>query len=99
MSILDKKGNEWLIILAVGLGAYGGFPKAPKWWENLAKKDWFQFICLWLLVYIGGGKAEIVSKSIVTFIVYVIMKYSDRYIKYGNDIDYDNKKYNNRFYN
>lgn len=97
---INKYKNEMIFFLAVGLGAYGGFPPAPQWWLDLSKHEWFQYLCMWLLVYVGGGKGELIWTTVVTTIVYVIMKYSDRYIKFKNDTNlYLEDKYKTRFYN
>ena len=99
MSILNKNRYEWQLFLAFALGAYGGFPKAPVWWDNLKKYELFKIFCLWLLIFVGGGMGEYLWTTLITLIVYIIMKFSDRYIHYGKDINNLDKKYESRFYN
>ena len=44
-------GLAWKIAIATAVGAYGGFPKAPAWWEYISQFKIVQFLLLWVLVY------------------------------------------------
>ena len=72
--VFNKSRPAWQIAIATALGAYGGFPEAPDWWQELAKTNAFQFITLWILVFQGGGSGEYFWTTVVTMIVYVFME-------------------------
>jgi len=79
MNGISQKGRiAWQIAIATALGAYGGFPTPPEWWNNLTKYKLFQFLTLWTLVYQGGGSAEYLWTTVVTAIVFFGMLLSQR---------------------
>ena len=55
------------------MGAYGGFPSAPVWWRKITQYKLTQFATLWILVYQGGGKGELLWTTLVSCIVYFLM--------------------------
>ena len=97
MEILNKNRFEWSLILAAALGAYGGFPEAPLWWKMLTHKEWFQFLNLFLLIFAGAGFGQLYYSLLISILIYIIMKYSDRLVRFGKE--YKGLKYHNRFYN
>lgn len=81
MTFISKEWNEdinrglkvWLIAVATAVGAYGGFPAAPHWWINLTQYKLFQYMCVWALVYQGGGSGDISYSTIISLLVYGVM--------------------------
>ena len=69
MSFLNKSTVAWQLAIATALGAYGGFPSAPLWWRKITQYKITQ-LTLWLLVYQGGGKGELLWTTLVSAIVY-----------------------------
>ena len=72
--VFNKPSSAWQLAIATALGAYGGFPEAPEWWQTLSKTNAFQFICLWILVFQGGGGQEYLWTTVITMTVYVFME-------------------------
>ena len=68
----------WQLAIATALGAYGGFPKAPRWWIKLAEYQVFQYFTLWLLVFsrTKGGN-EYVWTTLITTIIFFTMYFSN----------------------
>ena len=40
------------------IGAWGGFPEAPKMFQQLSQWRFFQYFFLWILVMQGGASAD-----------------------------------------
>ena len=99
MSILNKSSVAWQLAIATALGAYGGFPSAPLWWRKITQYKITQFMTLWLLVYQGGGKGELLWTTLVSAIVFVLMSL----FSYSDDIKQfllsKNLKTDTRFFN
>lgn len=68
--------SDVLFAVLTALGAYGGFPTPPQWWADLATTDVFQLMALWVLVFQGNGKQDIVFTSIISIAVFAVMKLS-----------------------
>ena len=85
--------------IATALGAYGGFPSAPLWWRKITQYKITQFMTLWLLVYQGCGKGELLWTTLVSAIVFVLMSL----FSYSDDIKQfllsKNLKTDTRFFN
>ena len=77
-NILSKSPSTWILAIATGLGAYGGFPEAPQWWQDIAKTKVFQFFTLAVLVYQGGGNSDLVWTLVVSVILFTIMELSKK---------------------
>tara|TARA_B100000886_G_C19993064_1_gene314861 strand:- start:81 stop:380 length:300 start_codon:yes stop_codon:yes gene_type:complete len=99
MSILNKSSVAWQLAIATALGAYGGFPSAPLWWRKITQYKITQFMTLWLLVYQGGGKGELLWTTLVSAIVFFLMSL----FSYSDDIKQfllsKNLKTDTRFFN
>ena len=80
-SIKSKNLKNWILAIFTALGAYGGFPKAPEWWNKITEYQIVQFLILWILVYQGGGNQEILWSLVVALIIYVLMN-TDKIIAY-----------------
>ena len=57
--ILGYTQEQWLLALATGIGAYGGFPKAPKAFEKFAKTELAQWTLVFVLLYQGGAGQDV----------------------------------------
>ena len=99
MGILNKSSIAWQLAIATALGAYGGFPSAPIWWRKITQYKIVQFITLWLLVYQGGGKGELVWTTVVSLIVYFLMSLFSRSDDIKNFLLSQNLKTDTRFFN
>jgi hypothetical protein len=62
--------KQIVLALFTALGAYGGFPNPPKWWTKLTKFLIVRIICLWALIYQGGGNADITLTTITTIVIF-----------------------------
>ena len=89
-SLLNNR-LAWQLALATALGAYGGFPEAPEWWENLKTHKLFQLFTLWLLVFSGSWPrtntlGDIIFTTIITLLVYGIMCFIDLLYKASTEL-------------
>ena len=75
-AVASKSRVEWSVPLATALGAYGGFPSPPAWWVRLSSSRPFQVATLWILVYQGGGEANVVWSTVITALVFTAMEIS-----------------------
>ena len=64
--------KQIVLALFTALGAYGGFPNPPKWWTQITKYMIVRVLCLWALIYQGGGNADIVLTTITTLVIFGI---------------------------
>ena len=62
--------KQIVLALFTALGAYGGFPNPPKWWTALTKYLIVRIMCLWALIYQGGGNADITLTTITTVVIF-----------------------------
>ena len=65
---MDSK--QIVLALFTALGAYGGFPNPPKWWTKLTKYLFVRILCLWALIYQGGGNADITLTTVTTLVIF-----------------------------
>ena len=73
-----KSIYAWQLAIATALGAYGGFPRAPRWWIKLAEYKVFQFITVWLLIYSRNQTGnEYLWTTLIAVIVYFTMYLSN----------------------
>lgn len=70
-------GNDlgrWILPLATAVGAWGGFPKAPDMWQEMAQNELFQYLCVFILCWQGGGQQDMKTAFIATAIIYFVAK-------------------------
>ena len=63
-----------VLALATALGAFGGMPPAPAAFNEMAKKELFQYLMLWVLIYQGGGAQDAKFSALVTGIVFALLQ-------------------------
>lgn len=86
-----KNLYAWQLAIATALGAYGGFPRAPKWWIKLSQSAIFQFFTLWLLIYSRNRAGnEYLWTTVITVIIYFTMYISN--LIYCKEIENKKKK-------
>ena len=73
--MLRKSNFAWSMAIATALGAYGGFPKAPKWWTDLSRFKVFNFFVLWLLVYSKTNGNDYLWSFVIAMIIYLLMNF------------------------
>ena len=69
---LGYSQEQWLLALATGIGAYGGFPKPPKAFEKFAKTELAQWTLVFVLLYQGGAGQDVRFAISVTIAMYII---------------------------
>lgn len=72
-----KRQQVWKDIihpLATVVGAWGGFPEPPAFFQRLSKNELFQYFLVFLLVYQGGGSEDIATSLMVTIGLYLMTK-------------------------
>ena len=67
--------NQYVLVVATLLGAFGGMPKAPKMFEKLAENEIVQWALVFVLLYQGGAGQDIKLSMIVTVAAYFVHKY------------------------
>lgn len=83
----------WQLAIATALGAYGGFPKAPRWWIKLAEYKVFQFITVWLLVFSRNQTGnEYLWTTIITCIIYFTMYASNELFCKKTDVNTESEE-------
>lgn len=66
--------SNWILPIATGLGAFGGFPQAPAIFQELTKNELFQFLMLFVLIWQGGGGQDVAVAGITTLGFFIVMK-------------------------
>ena len=80
---LLSNGLAWRLALATAIGAYGGFPSPPAWWQYVSQFKIVQFLLLWVLVYssaLPGRKDNmegLIFVTVVTAVIYGLMCFTD----------------------
>lgn len=72
MSLMGYSQKQWILALATGIGAYGGFPKAPKAFERFARTEMAQWVLVFVLLYQGGAGQDIKFAASVTIAMYLL---------------------------
>ena len=67
--------NQYVLVVATLLGAFGGMPKAPQVFEKLAENEIVQWALVFVLLYQGGAGQDIKLSLIVTVAAYIAHKY------------------------
>ena len=76
---LSKDSLAWKLAIGTALLAYlpNAFPKAPQWWNDLSQYKVCNFLVMWVVVYQGGGRGDVIWTTIVTAIVYFFLMFTD----------------------
>ena len=74
--LLRSSFTDVAFAVLTALGAYGGFPTAPQWWTDLAQTDAFHLAALWVLVFQGNGKQDVVFTTVIAIAVFGVMRLS-----------------------
>jgi hypothetical protein len=64
----------WILPLATGLGAWGGFPQPPAVFKKLSNNEMFQNLMFFVLLWQGGSGQDVQISAIVTVLFYVVTK-------------------------
>jgi hypothetical protein len=67
--------SQYVLVIATLLGAFGGMPKAPRVFENLAQNEIVQWALVFVLLYQGGAGEDVKLALMVTGAAYGIHKY------------------------
>ena len=66
--------SQWILPIATGLGAWGGFPEAPAFFKKLTGNEMFQYLMLFVLLWQGGARQDVKTSAIVTVVFYIVTK-------------------------
>ena len=69
---MEYTNQQIILALATGIGAYGGFPAAPKCFNKLAQHEIVQWALVFVLLYQGGAGQDVKFAAIVTVAMYVV---------------------------
>ena len=70
-----RSSQFWLIMftsIATALGSFGGFPKPPPIFIELAKNIYVQWLLMFILILQGGSRGDIIYAIIATAIVFLL---------------------------
>ena len=70
--------SQYVLAIATLLGAFGGFPAAPKVFTNLAQNEIVQWGLVFVLLYQGGAGQDIKFAAMITGAAYVAVKVLNR---------------------
>jgi hypothetical protein len=73
---LGYSQDQWILAFATGIGAYGGFPPAPKAFQNFAQSELAQWFLVFVLLYQGGAGQNVEFALQVTCVMYILHKYA-----------------------
>ena len=74
MDLANLNLKPWILPAATALGAWGGFPKPPKMFSNLAQNEIVQYLLVFVLVWQGGSGQNIRVAAIVALAMFVLVK-------------------------
>ena len=67
-------GNDmsfWILPMATAIGAFGGFPTPPQFFQDLAGNEIFQWLMVLNLIWQGGGGQNIRVSLIATLALFI----------------------------
>ena len=72
--IMGYSLEQMVLPLATAIGAYGGFPDPPRFFNNLVRNEFFRYVLLAVLIYQGGAGQDIKLSVLVTFVIFALTK-------------------------
>jgi len=63
--------------LATAVGAFGGFPAAPKLFQDLTQHMWFQWLMVFVLVWQGGSGQDATLAAVTTVVLFLVSRVLD----------------------
>lgn len=74
MEDISNDLGKWVLPLATGLIAWGGFPHPPDAFINLTQYELFRYALLFILIWQGGAQQDLKTAFIATAIFYFVVK-------------------------
>lgn len=74
MEDISNDLGRWVLPLATGLIAWGGFPHPPDAFINLTQYELFRYALLFILIWQGGAQQDLKTAFIATAIYYFVVK-------------------------
>ena len=68
----DLDTQKLMLACATAIGAFGGFPKAPKFFGELVNNEMGQWAVFFVLVWQGGAGQDLKLAALVTGLFYVL---------------------------
>ena len=72
--VMPNGGKSIALALATAVGAFGGFPPAPKGFAELTQNEVVQYALLYVLIYQGGASQDQKLALMITLFVYALNK-------------------------
>lgn len=66
--------QKWVLPAATAVGAWGGFPKPPKMFQDLVQNEIVQYLLVAVLVWQGGGQQDLRKALTVAVAMYILVK-------------------------
>ena len=66
--------QQFILPLATAIGAYGGFPEPPRFFNEMVRNEFFRYALLAVLIYQGGAGQDIKLSILVTVIIFALTK-------------------------
>lgn len=74
MEDISNDLGKWVLPLATGLIAWGGYPHPPDAFINLTQYELFRYALLFILIWQGGAQQDLKTAFIATAIFYFVVK-------------------------
>ena len=65
---------NWLMVAATGLGAFGNFQSAPKWFSRMGASRIIQVLVMFVLLFQGGGGADPLISMVGAIVIYLLVE-------------------------
>ena len=70
---MTTQSTFWLLPIATAIGAWGGFPKPPKFFTDLVNgSDLIKYLMVFILIWQGGGNQNTYTSLSITLVIYAI---------------------------
>ena len=74
IDVMGYKGKDLVLPLATAIGAYGGFPTPPRFFNELTQNELFQWALVFVLVWQGGSGQDTKLAGLITALMYAVHK-------------------------
>ena len=74
INVMGYKGRDLILPLATAIGAYGGFPAPPKFFNELTQNEMVRWALVFVLIWQGGSGQDVKLAVLITALVFAIHK-------------------------
>ena len=74
IDVMGYKGKDLILPLATAIGAYGGFPTPPKFFNELTQHEMFRWTLVFILIWQGGSGQDVKLAVLITALMFALHK-------------------------